>query len=512
MKEKFKAFYDVSETDLSKIWANNETVFIFDTNILLNLYQYSQETQNEFFKILNIVKDRIWIPFHVALEYQRRRLEVIRDEKAVFRKINDKLASIEKSVGNNFSEFKLKARNPELFNIEEKFKADVCSLIDKFKVEVDKVGKPQPCVRTPDEIRAKLDGLLEGKVGDEPEKDWVLQISEEGLTRYENKVPPGYKDVSKDNDSSHASFIYNNIEYERKFGDLIIWKQILEHLKNSDNIKNVIFITDDSKEDWWEIVDSGGDKNIGARPELKSEMYRETEVKSFKMYHTNDFLTAAKEYFDISIDDKAIEETEDLFNNSKLKNILEEELSHVHNKYSEVRGKEALLEKRIANLQTHSKDFSDEELSHLQNRYKEAFHEEVLLDEQLSHLQNRYKEISREKTSIEARLSHLQTHSNDFSDEELAHLQNRYKEVSFDEVSLEAQLSHLQSMSYKANNKKTLLSKRIKAVEKHGKKFSNEELIHLQKRYNEISRERGSLEARLSHLQNNYSDILRKQQ
>ena len=67
-------------------------------------------------------------------------------------------------------------------------------------------------------------------------------------------------------------------------------------------------------------------------------------------------------------------------------------------------------------------------------------------------------------------------------------------------------------MSYKANNKKTLLSKRIKAVEKHGKKFSNEELIHLQKRYNEISRERGSLEARLSHLQNNYSDILRKQQ
>lgn len=512
MKEKFKAFYDVSETDLSKIWANNETVFIFDTNILLNLYQYSQETQNEFFKILNIVKGRIWIPFHVALEYQRRRLEVIRDEKAVFRKINDKLAGIEKSVGNNFSEFKLKARNPELFNIEEKFKADVCALIDKFKVEVDKVGKPQPCVRTPDEIRAKLDSLLEGKVGDEPEKDWVLQISEEGLTRYENKVPPGYKDVSKDNDSSHASFIYNNIEYERKFGDLIIWKQILEHLKNSDNIKNVIFITDDSKEDWWEIVDSGGDKNIGARPELKSEMYRETEVKSFKMYHTNDFLTAAKKYCNITIDDKAIEETEDLFNNSRLRNTLEAQLSHLQNQYSEVRSKEALLEQRIANLQAHSKNFSDEELYRLQNQYNDANREVILLEEELSHSQNRYSEASREKTSLEAQLSHLQTHSQDSSDEELYHLKNRHKEANFNEISLEAQLSHLQTRCYEANRKKDSLDKRINTVESHGKKFSNGELYHLKNRYKEARHDRALLETQLSNLQNNYFDVLKKQQ
>lgn len=404
MKESFKAFYELSEQELSNIWADDETIFIFDTNILLNLYQYSEETQNEFFKILNIIKDRIWIPFHVALEYQKRRLDIIRNEKAIFKKIDDRLNSIKDTVGNNSSEFKLKARNSDLFRIEEKFKEDICSLVDAFKAEVERVGKSQPCVRSHDEIRVKLDDLLEGKVGNEPKDDWVQQVSKDGVTRYENEVPPGYKDAAKDRDNSKSSFVHNNVKYERKFGDLIIWKQILEHLKSVDRIKHVIFITDDLKEDWWEIVDSNGKKNIGARPELKSEIYRETEVDSFKMYHTNDFLAAAKKYCGIAVNAKAIAETEDFFNDLKMKSFLREQVINMQRKFTED-SNEALLKNRLANLEINDSSLSPEELEHMQRLHFEAAKNSASLRNDLNDLQRMYHKAAQDKDLFEERLN-----------------------------------------------------------------------------------------------------------
>lgn len=510
MKEKFKVFYELSEQELSEVWSNDDTIFVFDTNILLNLYQYSEETQNEFFKILDIVKDRIWIPFHVALEYQRRRLEVIRNEKAVFKKIDDKLNKIKDTVGSNFSEFKLKARNPDLFGIEEKFKEDICSLVDVFKVEVERVGKSQPCVRTHDEIRAKLDNLLEGRVGDEPNEEWVQQVATDGATRYDNEVPPGYKDVNKDNDASKASFTYNNIKYERKFGDLIIWKQILEHLSSLTRIKNVIFITDDSKEDWWEIVDSGGKKNIGARPELKSEMYRETEVDSFKMYHTNDFLTAAKKYCGIAVDDKAIEETEDLFNSLKLRDLLQEQLINLQQRHSEVVSNETSLEERLSNLHMHSKNFSHDELYHLEQRYSEAASIKESLRDQLMLLQQRSFEAENERESLRDRISDLQMHSEDLNEEQLLNLQQRYSEATRSKDSLRNELDYVQRAYAKAAQEKSSLEERIASLQMHSKNLSNDELYHLQQRYSEAVQEKSSLEERLDNLKHSYLEVIRR--
>lgn len=472
MKENFKAFYESSEQQLSEIWSSDDTIFIFDTNILLSLYQYSEETQNEFFKILDIVKDRIWIPFHVALEYQRRRLDVIRDEKAVFRRIEDKLKDIKDTVGKNFSEFNLRARNPDLFNIEEKFKEEICSLVDAFKVEVESVGRSQPCVRSNDEIRAKLDGLLEGKVGDEPNQDWVLQVATDGAIRYKNEVPPGYKDVGKDKDASKASFTYNNVSYERKFGDLIIWKQILDHLKSLNKIKNVIFITNDSKEDWWEIVSSGGKKNIGARPELKSEIYRETEVNSFKMYHTKDFLTAAKTYCGVAVNAKAIEETEELFNNLKLKDFIKEQFINLQQRHSKDLSSKALLKERLANPEEHNNNFSNEELDHLEQIYSEAISTKELLRRRLMTLQQKCLKAEDKGESLRKELANLEGYNDNLSNEELDHLQQIYSEAVSETVLLRQELNNLQQAYLEASRYKALLEERSDNLHNNYAKFN----------------------------------------
>ncbi|WP_201592785.1 PIN-like domain-containing protein [Psychrobacter sp. Pi2-51] len=314
MNNKFKSFYQLTNDDLSKIWSSEETIFVFDTNVLLNLYQYSSETQKGFFKTLVAIQNRVWIPFHVALEYQRRRLDVIRNEKSIPRDMLKKITEIEEMIEKHFSfsDFKLKTRNPLLFDKEQKLQKNISSLVNNFKKEVEKVDRKQPCVRSLDVIRNKLDEILETRIGDEPEQLWLDNLYIEGQERYDKNIPPGYADESKGKDIDYASFTFDGVFYERKFGDLIIWKQTIDYVKDKENIKNVIFITDDSKEDWWEIVNSSGKKNIGARQELKAEVYKEGKIEDFKMYRTNDFLSDARSYLSVEIDDKAIEEAKGL--------------------------------------------------------------------------------------------------------------------------------------------------------------------------------------------------------
>ena len=89
MKKSFKEYYPLSSEEKKKIW--DEATFIFDANILLDLYQYSEKTRKEFLGILDNLSDRIWLPHQFALEYQRRRLNVIEKQFAFYKHVSDQL-------------------------------------------------------------------------------------------------------------------------------------------------------------------------------------------------------------------------------------------------------------------------------------------------------------------------------------------------------------------------------------------------------------------------------------
>ena len=75
MKSKFPEYFKLNEKDIRSLWQN--ALFTLDTSILLNLYRYSNETREEFLKILNKLEDRIWIPHQSAQEFFNNRLNVI---------------------------------------------------------------------------------------------------------------------------------------------------------------------------------------------------------------------------------------------------------------------------------------------------------------------------------------------------------------------------------------------------------------------------------------------------
>lgn len=143
-----------------------------------------------------------------------------------------------------------------------------------------------------DPILDKILELFDGKVGNKFDDEEMKQIIVEGNDRYEKKIPPGYKDAIK------KSGILDNNAY----GDLIVWKEILRFSKKEK--KNIIYVTHDQKEDWWNKVRG---KTVGPRVELRREFMEETNNK-FHMYTMNNFIRRFEDNKGIKIDQSIIDE------------------------------------------------------------------------------------------------------------------------------------------------------------------------------------------------------------
>lgn len=263
MRELFPGYYRPTNLDL---WEN--CLFVFDTNVLLNLYRYKTTTQETLFEILGNYSDRIFIPFQVAYEYQKNRISVITEQEEAYNKIEELLDTNLTNLKRELNTYK---RHP-LINIE-----DLAKQIDKFHkrsgkdLKIKKESHPNLIFNDP--IREKLDDLFINKIGTQYElKDGDLK---EFQARYDKKIPPGYKDNNKK---------------ENKFGDLIFWTEIME--KALLDSKNIILVTDDVKEDWWWRPKG---QTFGPRPELIEEFTKVTGC-SIYFHQTENFIKNAQQH------------------------------------------------------------------------------------------------------------------------------------------------------------------------------------------------------------------------
>lgn len=75
MKETIWEYLIPSIPEKEKLWEN--CFFVFDTNVLLNLYRYTSNTRDTLINAFEDLKERIWLPHQVAYEYAKNRFEVI---------------------------------------------------------------------------------------------------------------------------------------------------------------------------------------------------------------------------------------------------------------------------------------------------------------------------------------------------------------------------------------------------------------------------------------------------
>lgn len=299
MKDKFREYYRPTEDEFSQLWGN--CLFIFDANVLLNIYRYSIKTRNELFVILDKLSDNLWIPHQAALEYQKRRITVIGEQESAYENIKKVLSDIRNKLNSELNSFKL---HPTI-NANNIFNK-IDSTLKEIEKELDILEQGHPNLINSDNIRDKLTELFDGKVGSPCFPEKLEKIYKKGKIRYYENIPPGFKDITKP---------------ENKYGDLVLWFQIIEHAKSTK--KPIIFITDDRKEDWWSKFKG---KIIAPHPGLINEIFSETGV-NFYMYQTGQFMKYASKYLEIPLPLEAIEEVQKIrkFDESYFEEMIREE-------------------------------------------------------------------------------------------------------------------------------------------------------------------------------------------
>lgn len=305
MKNQFTGYYQPTQEEYTKLW--HEALVVLDTNVLLSLYKLPVSVRDEILGVLDKLKTRLWIPHHVALEFQKGRLTVIANERKSVDEALTSTSDLINEVKNKFDALQIDKRD---IGVD-------CNALMK---ELDKAGKQiveaikkthesQLDISALDPIRERIDALIEEKVGLGPSTQNELDnLAIDGESRFENKVPPGYKDVDKNKNPADATFIFDGLKYQRKFGDLIIWRQLISHVKES-NTKSVLFITADNKEDWW-WREQG--KTIGPRQELVREICRDGGVELFWMYSSVQFVEQANKYVSAKVSKESVAELQNM--------------------------------------------------------------------------------------------------------------------------------------------------------------------------------------------------------
>lgn len=277
-----------------ELWS--DCIFVFDTSALLAFYLYPEEARQQIYKeIFARIRGRLWIPHHVLYEFHRNKASKIREPVArsykplndeyiqpmieAFRKSLNRVDALRNTIRKADSHPYMVAE--ELERYEQKLKEFVettMSFGKTFNAQMEQKISEILQLEQHDTVLEQIEQYF--KVGREYSYEEILKITVEGKHRYEYKIPPGYEDL-KDKIGTQI------------FGDLIIWKQILEFAGESR--KNIVFICNDLKEDWWQMMyekGSGKKRAQGPRRELIKEIM-DHAGSSFWMYNQARFLDVA---------------------------------------------------------------------------------------------------------------------------------------------------------------------------------------------------------------------------
>jgi hypothetical protein len=271
MKTIFRQYYRPTEEEFRQLW--NDCVFAFDANVLLNIYRYSEPTTKQLLDLLQRLASRIWMPHEFALEYHRNRLQVIMDQVKNYEEAETTLKRL--------YDQQLLSKQKHPFLSDDKIQA-YRSIQEDLATSRTKLE----ALLTDDPYVMRLTAILTN-IGKRP--DDLQKLYQQAKSRYQERIPPGYADLKEKGEPD-------------AYGDYVGWAQLIEISKAKK--KPIIFVTDDAKEDWWQIV---GFNTIGPRPELIAEFITECD-QMFYMYPTSRFIELAEGYLGAKVEQGAVDE------------------------------------------------------------------------------------------------------------------------------------------------------------------------------------------------------------
>ncbi len=234
-------------------------ILVLDTNVLLNVYRYSPEFSEFAMECLKVVSDYIVLPATVKLEYMLH-------NRAAFSSMEKRFAEIGKATEEQIKNAKTKILDScaNLIRLQypdvDDLKTSLAEKLDAVQVTLESYFEDHEALNLiqhswggTDQLESVVQSIT---VMPALTQEEIYAWCDEGEKRYEKKTPPGFEDAKKK-------------DGVRKYSDLILWKEILKYAKSQG--KNIIFVTDDVKADWWESAEDG---TVSFHQKLMTEFVR----------------------------------------------------------------------------------------------------------------------------------------------------------------------------------------------------------------------------------------------
>ena len=240
IKNEFSEFYQpkLTKEDLEK---NSNNIIVLDSNCLLDVIRNPTHIGKQYIKAFRNTSKNIYIPYLVALEFHFNKSSV---KKGRHSDTSNFKNEIQKTVS-DLKEY-IKEKNPLNTNKENEdtpslLSKELAKFEDNFFSILKKINEEE--ITELDNVNSELIRTIDNKIGAKYTQEWIKDVEDDGKKRYKDKLPPGFNDENKEDIR-----MYNEIQYQQKFGDLIIWTDIIEYCKNSSSKGNkLIYVTNDGQ-------------------------------------------------------------------------------------------------------------------------------------------------------------------------------------------------------------------------------------------------------------------------
>ncbi|MGF1391663.1 PIN-like domain-containing protein [Streptococcus infantarius] len=259
---------------------DENNLIVVDTNFLLQILELPIDIATKYVDSLKSIKKNLYIPYLVALEFHFNKSNKKKSKKR-------NADSYFKQVESALNELRASVQSTDLIKIDIE-NSKLKHLIGNLELFTDDfLDKVNSFIR--DEITDKEDGvykellnIISDSIGDMYEQKWVDEIEKEGEERFAEGIPPGFDDKNKDGLRK-----YNGISYHKKYGDLIIWKDILKKAKEQPHGDKVIFVTNDGESNKKsDLIYKTSNMKVGPSIFLMNELYICSRKKLYILNNT----------------------------------------------------------------------------------------------------------------------------------------------------------------------------------------------------------------------------------
>lgn len=242
----------------------NTALVILDTNALLVPYSIGKESLSqikETYKKL-VEAEQLLVPGQVAREFANNRTNKILELFQQLKRKQNSTPNLQKGkypLLESLSDYQETVRlEKEIDNILKQYRKAISNVLDHIR-----------SWNWNDPVSLLYSEFFTKEVIFDLDLD-KEKLQEDLSRRQLHKIPPGYKDSSKDDSG---------------VGDLLIWFTILEAGKSRK--KDVIFVSSDQKADWWHRIEN---QALYPRYELVDEFRRESDGFSLHIVPFSSFL------------------------------------------------------------------------------------------------------------------------------------------------------------------------------------------------------------------------------